>query len=151
VRWFAKFADGTREVTRTQEFLVDPAPQSNWGSLGENLAFGKSGTPFVVAAPGEALGATFRQTAWRSAPTGYCPTCITQFTSGVDTVAQTSCTNVTPSTNFPTYPGATVTHSISFNAPTQPGRYFVRFGLNFQFSCSTAGYGGTPMGVVLVR
>ncbi len=146
ITWFARFADGSREETRSQDFRVDAAGQASWGIISENLVFTKSGSAVVIAAPGEVLQGTFRENLWRSSSSGFCPSCITQFTSGVDGVGQTSCNFVSAS-----YPGLTVNRAITVTAPAQPGLYFVRFGLNFQFTCQAAGAGGPAMGLVIVR
>ena len=156
LEWFADHgAQYQPESVSSIAVSVDTTnAQNNLGALVENVKFSPSGGPVVRAMPGQMVSGTLDYQTWRSGPTGYCPGCVIQFvviatTETGSVIVNNGCdANVS---SYGTYPGANKQMNFSFTAPQTPGRYLLKYGLTFQFSCDGTKPSGTAAGLIIVQ
>jgi hypothetical protein len=120
----------------------------NRADIVQHVSFNGSNSPVIVVAPGALVSGTARAQYWKADASGYCPTCIVEFTLGLDPLGNVFCDY-----SWDPYPGTTKTVSFSFNAPMTPGLYPLRAsGGSLAYSCAQAAYpGGQEVGDVIVK
>lgn len=152
LRWFASLPDGGREPDEhTLVQTIGTPPFHDLGGYLESVRMTSpittSGSPYVVASPGQTITLNAIQHVWKSDAQGYCPTCVLVPAINVDGVGQVFCPGPYTGGPFPGFSGAV---NVTFTAPSAPGRYYVRYVVSLSFNCGQAG-GGGPVGVVIVR
>lgn len=151
LRWFASLPDGGREPDEhTLIQTIGMPPFHDVGGYLESLRMTSpittSGSPYVVASPGQTITVSTIPHVWKSDAQGYCPTCVVIPAINVDGVGQVWC----PGPAVGPFPGTSTPVNFQFTAPTAPGRYYVRYVVSLSLNCGQAG-GGGPVGVVIVR
>ena len=146
IRWFGRF--GTRDEAPHQ--LIHTTATSTIHDLGIevlNVNMLSSG-PDIAVAGGTTITGSYDAQAWHSDPSGYCLGCVVQSAVGLDGVGLLSCDDYVSAY----YPGQTINHTFSVTAPSTPGTYFLRGGLDLEYTCTMVGYnaGWAPFGVVHV-
>jgi hypothetical protein len=150
LRWFASYGGTAGREPSTQQMLVTTTtPGDSYGTVVQHVKFAATGGPVVQVAPGATVTGAVDYEYWPDNAAGQCPSCVCQWTLGVDSVGQIAC-QVFEFNGSNGFPGKSGTQDFSFTAPTTPGVYIMRQGFAEKFSCGEAGSAGEDVGEVVV-
>ena len=129
---------------------ADAGLESDTVAFQDGFSFGDSGSPIIVAQPGETLQLHV-ENAWEWNSTTYCPDCIDQLKYGIDGAVGCMLDG-----NPQVYPGVHQDRQtlVSIDAPNAKGVSYIRVGLEQNFNCDDViGHtlGKTIVGTVIVK